>query len=162
MTKWKSCCVLLVCAMALVPAHAKDARPNSAILDRGVLTQASELGVLRLDVASAQIDVRYADGRVYRDSIPLNRRGATDALIQTPFWILGGAAPAGKTPCSDESRMVADVLSMLTRTCADGQSALCTNVRETLGSALAECNDCLSGIPDPTPPDGVTGVEPKH
>lgn len=135
-----ACAVLIVVA----PIGALDARPNSAILDRGILTQASEIGVTRLDVASAELDIRYADGRVYRDGIPPERRGSMAALLQTPFWILGGTMTAQTAVCADEGRNGADALNLVSRGCAGGQSALCADAREMLGSALAALNDCLS------------------
>ena len=136
----------LACAAltAAAPVGALDARPNSAILDRGILTQASEIGVTRLDVARAELDIRYADGRVYRDGIPPDRRGSMAALLQTSFWILGGAMTAQNAVCADEGRNGADALNLVSRGCAGGQSALCADARKTLGSALAELNDCLS------------------
>lgn len=144
MLTMKSRWFALAALMAAAPAYAKDASANSAILDRGFLTQASADGVLRLDVASAVFEIQYADGHVYRDVIPPNRRGATDALIRTPFWVLGGAMTAEKAICTEEARLAADLLDMVTRACSGGQSAFCTDARETLGSALTEFNGCLS------------------
>jgi hypothetical protein len=150
----------------------KDRLPSSAILDRGVLTQATDQGVLRVDLATGTLELSYANGRRLSDRINFVRAGSQNMLANHAFRILGGEAGAvksGTAVCTTEAENVATAATLVSSACAGGQTSFCNSARETLSEAMTAFNDCLHLVffppiednpqpgpqqPNPNPPGG--------
>jgi len=160
--KYQLLAVLARCGIGV--AHAKDSRDDTTFLDRGVLTHASSQGVLRLDVATGAFEIRYSDGRIYRDALtlpPMDR----NALSRVPFMILGGGSVAKtETVCTSEAGVLAQPANLVTSACANGQSLFCNSARSTLDFAMEAFNDCLLVALSPTGGGGSppTGGQPGN
>ncbi len=143
---------------------AKDRPSSSAVLDRGLLTQAGPNGVLRLDLSTGFFELTSKSGLVYRDRVDFARPGKANLIVEQPFQVLGDNGMAEKSAnavCTTESENVATAATLVTSACAGGQSAFCTSARETLGQALAEFNNCLHTVLVGAIEDGPTpGPQP--
>jgi len=132
---------LVACGTSI--GHAREPRNDSAVLDRGIFTHASSMGVLRLDVATGAFEISYSKGGVYRDVLVPYLATSRNALTGVPFMLLRSSGEKTDAICTDQAETMADAAEVVTRACSGGQSTFCNSACETLAGAIDAFNECL-------------------
>lgn len=148
---------LVACGTSI--GHAREPRNDSAVLDRGIFTHASSMGVLRLDVATGAFEISYSKGGVYRDVLVPYLATSRNALTRVPFMLLRTPDEKTNAVCTNESENVADAAALVTRLCSGGHSEACRNARETFANTIDQFNECLFNALT-TPSGGGGGAQP--
>ena len=140
--------LVMACGVSL--ALAKAPGDGITFLEDGILTSASKAGVLRLDVATGVVEIRYPDGRVHRDALAPFIPPERNAMTGIPFMLLSPALPdAGKhgPACGRESENRAAAIRLTASACGEVSSNYCSSARKTLHYAMNAFDECVSAAP---------------
>lgn len=132
---------LVACGISI--GHARESRNDSAVLDRGIFTHTSSMGVLRLDVATGAFEISYSKGGVYRDVLVPYLATSRNALIRVPFMLLRTPDEKTNAVCTNETENMADAAGLVSRLCSGGQSEACRNARDTFANTVDLFNECI-------------------
>ena len=128
----------LVCSTGLSAAEnvAEHGR-GQTIIDRGILTTTSLSGVIRLDLATGQLNISAPTATAVVKSRISAR---TDALLKIGFMVFEST---NKAICQGQANNVTTAATLVSNTCTGQATAACTSAMNAFTEAVNALNDCV-------------------